>query len=119
MVTAAILALVWAEVIGRSIFCREMRVEWVDFPTVADAVVHGYAKIDSIFRREVVLEKLPRTARPAIRAARRLKGRSNGRACGPASFGGSRRRGLLLAGHDFRTASFEFVIQARSASTER
>lgn len=76
MVTAAILALVWAEAIGRSIFCHEMRVEWVCFPTVADAVVNGYAKIDSILRREVVLEKAAsQTARPAIRAARRVKGK--------------------------------------------
>jgi hypothetical protein len=53
---------------------RDARVEWVGFPTVAGTAVHGYAKIDSIFRREVVLEKLPRTAHPAICAARRLKG---------------------------------------------
>lgn len=57
---------------------RDRRAEWIVFPTAVDATLHRFVSLDTVFRREFLLDRPPRTARLSLRADRRAEVRING-----------------------------------------
>lgn len=56
---------------------RDGRAEWILFPAAVEARARNIASIDTIFRRELMLDTQPRAARLIMRAAKRAEVRIN------------------------------------------
>jgi tetratricopeptide (TPR) repeat protein len=57
---------------------RDRRAEWIRFPAAVDARAHNVASLDAIFRQSFTLDRPPRKAELAVRAAKRFELQING-----------------------------------------